>query len=121
MEADCPVTENKAHHSNGKTVKGMDKLVASPEAEQFIAQVQKIMWQNVGIVREGKKLRETVPLLESLRAKLPTANCRRCCEAKNILDAALLITRSALGRLESRGAHYRMDYPFHDDQKFLKH
>jgi L-aspartate oxidase len=33
----------------------------------------------------------------------------------------LLITRSALARLESRGAHYRMDYPVHDDLKFLKH
>lgn len=120
MAAECAAGSHH-HHSNGKPTKHDDKPLASPEAEQFIAEVQKIMWQNVGIVREGKKLRDTVPLLESLRAKVPTANCRRCCEAKNILDTALLIARSALARLESRGAHYRMDYPFHDDQKFLKH
>jgi L-aspartate oxidase len=122
MAAECaPSSTSKNHHPNGKTTKGEDKVVASPEAEKFIAEVQKIMWQNIGIVREGKKLRETVPLLESMSADLPAANSRRCYEAKNILDTAILISRSALARLESRGAHYRMDYPFHDDQKFLKH
>ncbi|MDT8067899.1 MAG: L-aspartate oxidase, partial [Terriglobia bacterium] len=93
----------------------------SPEAEQVVAQIQQLMWQNVGIVREGKKLRETVPLLEDIRAALPSGSCRRCSEVRNIADTALLIARSALARMESRGAHYRMDYPFHDDQKFLKH
>jgi len=117
----APVASTRNHHPNGKTVKGEDRFVASPEAEEFISQVQKIMWQNVGIVREGKKLRETVPMLENLRAKVPATTCRRAYEAKNILDTAVLIARSALARLESRGAHYRMDYPFHDDQKFLKH
>jgi L-aspartate oxidase len=93
----------------------------SPEAEQVISQIQRLMWQNVGIVREGKKLRETVPHLEDIRDGLPAGSCRRCCEARNIADTALLIARAALARLESRGAHYRMDYPVHDDQKFLKH
>jgi L-aspartate oxidase len=123
MAAECgshsPAKNN--HYTNGKIVKGREKAAPQPEAEKFIAEVQKTMWQNVGIVREGKKLRETVPLLEAMRADIPPANCRRCYEAKNILDTAILIARSALARLESRGAHYRMDYPFHDDQKFLKH
>ena len=34
---------------------------------------------------------------------------------------ALLVAKSAFAREESRGAHYRMEYPDHDDRKFLKH
>jgi L-aspartate oxidase len=97
------------------------KATPSPEAETVIAQIQRLMWQNVGIVREGKKLRETAAKLEDIRAGLPAGSCRRCYEARNIADTAMLITKSALARLESRGAHYRMDYPVHDDQKFQKH
>ena len=33
----------------------------------------------------------------------------------------MLIAKSALAREESRGAHYRTDFPVHDDKKFLKH
>jgi L-aspartate oxidase len=110
---------DKGHSAVGSSAP--TKATASPEAETVIAQIQRLMWQNVGIVREGKKLRETVAQLETMRSGLPEGSCRRCCEARNIADTALLITRSALARLESRGAHYRMDYPVHDDQKFQKH
>ena len=108
-------------NSGAKSAAARANSTPSPEAEQVIAQIQRLMWQNVGIVREGKKLRETVSQLEDIRAGLPKGSCRRCREARNIADTALLIARSALARLESRGAHYRMDYPVHDDQKFLKH
>jgi L-aspartate oxidase len=46
---------------------------------------------------------------------------RRAHEAANLHTAALLVARSALAREESRGAHYRIDYPDHDERKFLKH
>jgi L-aspartate oxidase len=64
---------------------------------------------------------EAVQLLQAASQELPPATSRRNCEARNIHTAAQLIARSALARLESRGAHYRTDYPEHEDAKFKKH
>jgi L-aspartate oxidase len=89
------------------------------ETETFIKKVQSLMWQNVGIVREGKNLRQAVAELSAIRA--PAGGDRRTCEAANILQAALLIARSALAREESRGAHYRLDFPLKNEAKFHKH
>ncbi len=90
-------------------------------AEAVIREVQDLMWREVGIVRIGGGLRRAIKTLEQLCHRLPQATCRRCCEARNIYQAALLIARSALAREESRGAHYRTDYPAHNDARFDKH
>jgi L-aspartate oxidase len=89
--------------------------------ETFIHQVQALMWQNVGIVREAKHLRETLAKLTTLRQHLPPGSSRRVCEAANLLDCATLISHSALAREESRGAHYRLDVPLPNDKRFQKH
>src|SRR5215510_9138427 len=91
------------------------------DPENLIREVQQLMWALVGIVRSGQSLREAVERLRSMNACLPQPVSRRACEACNIHTGALLIARSALARLESRGAHYRIDYPSHDDAKFKKH
>ncbi|HSM87818.1 MAG TPA: L-aspartate oxidase, partial [Candidatus Limnocylindrales bacterium] len=89
--------------------------------EDFIHEVQKLMWEKVGIVRTRQGMTEAVQHLQGMTPRLPPSDSRRHCEAGNIHTAALLIARSALARLESRGAHYRTDYPAHDDTKFKKH
>jgi L-aspartate oxidase len=66
-------------------------------------------------------LRHAVQELEAMKDRLPRPWCRRSCEVINIHQVALLITRSALAREESRGAHYREDFPEHNDPKFKKH
>jgi L-aspartate oxidase len=45
---------------------------------------------------------------------MPKGLFRRAVEARNLLVVAELIVASALGREESRGAHYRNDFPLHD-------
>lgn len=89
-------------------------------AEEIIRAVRDLAWKNIGIVRTGAGLREAIEQLEKWRACLPPMNGRRQCEANNIFQTALLIARFALARLESRGAHYRLDYPSHD-ARFKKH
>jgi L-aspartate oxidase len=91
------------------------------EAEPFIQNIQQLMWNKVGIVRSRQSLTEAMQQLQAAGQELPPPTSRRNCEARNIHTAAQLIARSALARLESRGAHYRTDYPAHDDAKFKKH
>ncbi len=79
------------------------------------------MWKHVAVVRDGKALRETLAELNSLQALAPASGDRRAHEAANILQTGMLITRSAIAREESRGAHYRLDFPLKNDLKFKKH
>jgi L-aspartate oxidase len=79
------------------------------------------MSQNAGVVREGAVLARTLKEVEAVGAKLPEPQSRRACEARNIQQAATLVLRSALARLESRGGHYRGDFPKRDDSHFNKH
>jgi L-aspartate oxidase len=95
--------------------------VSNHDAEHFIRGIQQLMWEKVGIVRSRQGLMEALEKLQSAAQTMPSSASRRNCEARNIHTAALLITRSALARLESRGAHYRTDYPEHEDAKFKKH
>jgi len=80
-----------------------------------------MMWTDVGIVRSRTGLRRAIHHLENISSRLAHPRTRRAYEARNIHVASLLVARSALAREESRGAHYRIDYPTHNDAKFLKH
>jgi len=91
------------------------------DIEKFIQKVQALMWDRVGVVRDGKILQQVVPDLRALQAQAPPLSDRRSYEAANILQAGLLIARGALAREESRGAHYRLDHPLKNDVKYHKH
>jgi L-aspartate oxidase len=66
-------------------------------------------------------MQKAVNDLQEMAAKVAHPKTRLAHEAANLHLAALLVARSALAREESRGSHYRIDYPDHDDKKFLKH
>ncbi len=89
--------------------------------EELVGEIQDLMWKDVGIVRSRGGLKGAIQQLEQLSARLAHPRTRRAYEARNIHTAGLLVARSALAREESRGAHYRTDYPTHNDAKFLKH
>jgi L-aspartate oxidase len=91
------------------------------DPENLMREVQQLMWNKVGIVRTGQGLHLALEHLQAMAPCLPKYASRRAGEACNVHTAAWLITRSALARLESRGAHYRTDWPAHDDAKFKRH
>ncbi|HEY7098316.1 MAG TPA: L-aspartate oxidase [Terriglobales bacterium] len=102
----------RAATSNGPVDSGM---------KQVIGQIQDLMWQDVGIVRSEAGMQQAVAQLEQLASQFKQARTRCAYEAQNIHTAGLLVARSALARRESRGAHYRIDLPSHDDAHYLKH
>ena len=86
-----------------------------------VSELQEFMWKNVGIVRTGSGLKEAIKRLGEIAEKVSRPHSRREFEARNLQIVGTLVARSALAREESRGAHYRTDYPDHNDAKFKKH
>ena len=105
MAAECK--ESVAHATTQPSASSGD----AERADAVLRKVQTLMWRDVGVVREGSRLRAVIAELEALRPEVATRPTRRAWEAANVLDTGLLIARSALAREESRGAHYRTDYP----------
>jgi L-aspartate oxidase len=77
--------------------------------------VRRLMWERVGILRSAKSLGRALREFEEIaRAPLPDA-------PRNFLTVALLVARAALWREESRGGHYRVDFPERDDARWRVH
>jgi L-aspartate oxidase len=91
------------------------------DEEQLRREARQLMESNVGIVRDAGGLSKAVARLQEIQAALPSACNRQRAETHNIVEMGLAIARSALGRCESRGGHYRSDYPAKDDARFRKH
>jgi L-aspartate oxidase len=94
--------------------------------EKVIASLQASMWTYAGLLREDSTLRlglaaqrECAGALAELSANNKAS--RRLTEALSMSRVARAILLSALARTESRGAHFRNDFPRRDDQNFRKH
>ena len=86
--------------------------LTSRELDRLGLSCKKLMWENVGIVRNETDLKETCRQLAEWCKKLNgTFLHRKGMEIKNILTVALLVSEAALARRESLGAHFRSDYP----------
>ena len=73
--------------------------------------LQSLMWDKVGIIRSGKSLKEAAGILTSWESCLPRTGDSTSHELSNLVLCARLVTEAALLREESRGAHFRTDFP----------
>jgi L-aspartate oxidase len=83
-----------------------------PLADRGAAQVaadeiRAVMWEDAGIARTARGLRTALERLEDIGHRLPAG----ATEELNMLQTAQLVVEAALLRKESRGGHYRADYP----------
>jgi L-aspartate oxidase len=130
-------TGNREQGTGNKAEGGAIEAV---NVEAWIAELRRLMWREAGLLRDEVGLRRAKAGLTALRAKgpgllglTPRAQARlsamlatsilnpgllrltrRTLEARNLLGVAEAMVQAALGRQESRGAHYRVDFPERD-------
>jgi L-aspartate oxidase len=79
-----------------------------------------LTWSDCGIVRSRDTLRRAVDRLENTPFSSKPRVTRADCELRNMHSVARLIASCALAREESRGAHFRSDFP-HKEEQFQRH
>ena len=109
----CDLTEWPAPRGSGE---------ALPEA----AMVREVMWRHAGLLRQRRSLETAVAQLEAWAGAVsaaPAAQQRAhdFQRVRSLVTVGLLIARAALRRQESRGGHFRTDFPSHDDLHWRKH
>ena len=111
-----------------------DNLIRQTGTEnQYVLheEMGKVMTDNVTVVRYNDRLQATDDKLQELQERLKrisindsnlwaTQAVPHARQLKNMLELARVITLGALNRDESRGAHYKPDFPDRDDERFLK-
>jgi L-aspartate oxidase len=93
------------------------------DVEDARRSLRSLMWRVGGVERNGEKLKEALHELifwstYIMNREFPS---QIGWELQNMLLVAHLIIQSALQREESRGVHFRTDYPFEDDLRGRKH
>ena len=77
--------------------------------------VKRVMWERVGILRDAESLKRALQEFEQIeKSNLGTSS-------RNFVTLAKLVASAALWREESRGGHFRTDFPMRDDTRFDKH
>ena len=94
--------------------------------KDFKNNIKKLMWEKVAIVREEKTLNEALSELQEMQKDLENldvsdkkqynADLMTALEVINMVEICILTVKSAIIRRESRGAHFRSDFPEAKDE-----
>jgi succinate dehydrogenase / fumarate reductase flavoprotein subunit len=111
----------------------LSRTAGTPErAGEIRRTLQEEMFDKAGVVRDERRLREMQSILLDLQQRYQrvtiddhtrvfNTDLLEALELGYLLDIGETIVAGALARTESRGAHYREDYPDRDDANWLKH
>ncbi len=84
--------------------------------------LKSLMWRDVGVERNGKKLHEVLHQIDYWAGYVMNKGFKKAnaWELQNMLTLSYLVTLSAWQRTESRGTHYRVDYPEPNNRQWRK-
>lgn len=90
--------------------------------QQVRMDLRRIMWENVGIIRDEQSLKKAARMVDELNGELgPGDDELQYYQVLNMLTIAQVMIQAALWRKESRGAHFRRDYPATDNIRWAEH
>jgi L-aspartate oxidase len=85
------------------------------------AEVARTMSQGVGVLRDRGSVRRSMTDLTELRMRTSAEPCTEAWEATNLHLVASALAGAALEREETRGSHWRQDFPYRDDEHWRAH
>lgn len=91
------------------------------DPKPVLDQLRRAMWEHAGVIRNREGLANLQAQISDWQRSMGTDSSRQHIELRNLLIVGGLIVESALAREESRGAHFRSDFPEHEDEKFRRH
>ncbi|MBN1796460.1 MAG: L-aspartate oxidase [Sedimentisphaerales bacterium] len=93
------------------------------DTEDVTNSLRALMWRNIGITRTEKQLAEAQEIIRFWQRYVmdKVFESRQGWQCQNMLTTSLLMAKAARQRQESRGVHYRCDFPETDDANFKKH
>jgi L-aspartate oxidase len=116
----APLKDDRRLQREGAVRMEREGFSRAIDVRMTIPAIQTLMWRSVGLFRERTGLQTAVARLEAAGA-LPMAPTIEGTRQRNLLTVATLIARAALRREESRGGHFREDFPERDDIHWKVH
>jgi len=114
-----PLPEREKGRGEGPAASSAASAENAPDSLR--EQLQRRCWDALGLERDGAALADLQRWLEGRRASAPTRPAgRAAAEDRNLLDVAWAMATSARFREESRGSHFRTDFP-HPEDRFRGH
>jgi len=106
-------TRKAATSSKGVEVHHLLSQRQSPKVmpAPSLSALQQLHWDEVGIIRNKEGLTKSANILAAWQRSLPQPTDRPSYELNNLVLTGRLVTEAALFREESRGAHFRSDFP----------
>jgi succinate dehydrogenase/fumarate reductase flavoprotein subunit len=124
-----PVSDTQFESIAETAMMPLGRAETSESVFQLKAEMQTLMWDHVGLVRNGRGLEWAIERLDAISERLDNISVRpfrqynlewqEYLNLKNFVLVSRLVAISALAREDSRGSHFRSDFPNADD-RFLK-